>query len=116
MTTDQIAADYRRAMDAVGEVVTFRRFTGSGSARPRFDADVRARVMDYTPDELVGTIVQGDRKLILLAEDLIAAQVPPPRKGDKIVVRGKELNIEAVDDNTRRVQGVLIAYEMQVRG
>lgn len=117
MTTEQIAADYRRAMDAVGEVVAFRRYTGAGANRPRFDADIRARVMDYTPDELIGTIVQGDRKLIVLAEDMIAAQVPlDMRKGDKIVVRGKELNIEAVDDNTRRVQGVLIAYELQVRG
>lgn len=116
MTPDEIKASYRRAMDEAGEVVTFRRYTGAGSARPYFDAEVRARVMDYTPDELVGTIVQGDRKLILLAEDMIAAQVPPPRKGDKIVVRGKELNIEAPNDNTRRVQGVLIAYELQVRG
>jgi hypothetical protein len=117
LTPDQIQADYRRAMDEAGEVVTFRRYTGAGANRPRFDADVRARVMDYTPDELVGTIVQGDRKLIVLAEDLITAQVPLDlRKGDKIVVRGKELNIEAVDDNTRRVQGVLIAYELQVRG
>lgn len=116
MTPDQIAADYRRAMDAAGEVVVFRRFTGAGSARPYFDAELRARVTDYEPKELVGTIQAGDRRLVALADDLIAAQVPPPRKGDKIVVRGKELNIEAVDDNTRRVQGVLIAYELQVRG
>ncbi|MEO3386009.1 hypothetical protein [Mesorhizobium sp. CAU 1741] len=117
MTPEQIKADYRRSMDAVGEIVTIRRYTGNGPNRPRFDADVRARVVDYEPDELVGPIVQGDRKLIVLAEDLIAAQVPLDlRKGDKVVVRGRELNIEAPDDNTRRVAGVLIAYELQVRG
>lgn len=117
MTPDQIKIGYRSAMDVAGETVVFRRYTGAGANRPRFDTDVRARVVDYMPDELVGTIQQGDRKLIVLADDLIGAQVPLDlRKGDKIVVRGKELNIEAVDDNTRRVQGVLIAYELQVRG
>ena len=117
MTPDSIKASYRRMMNAVGETVTIRRYTGSGANRPRFDVEVMARVTEYDPRELVGAIVQGDRKLIILAEDMIAAQVPPDiRKGDKAVVRGKELNIEAADDNTRRVQGVLIAYELQVRG
>lgn len=117
MTPEEIKATYRRDMDAVGETVLIRRYTGTGSARPRFDAAVKARVVDYEPKDLVGLIQQGDRKLIVLAEDLIAAQIPLDlRKGDKSVVRGKELNIEAADDSTRRVAGVLIAYELQVRG
>lgn len=116
MSSDSIRASYRRAMNDVGETVTIRRYTGTGPNRPRFDADVMARVTDYEPHEIVGSIAQGDRKLIVLAEDLIAAQVADLRKGDKVVVRGKELNIEAVDDNTRRAAGVLIAYELQVRG
>lgn len=117
MTPDSIKADYRRMMDKAGETITIRRYTGSGPNRPFFDAPVRARVVDYEPHELVGTIQQGDRKLIVLAEDLATAQVPLDlRKGDKAVVRGRELNIEAADDNTRRVQGVLIAYELQARG
>ena len=71
----------------------------------------------YYGTELVGTIQQGDRKVILLADDLLAAQFALPlKKGDKIVIRGRETNIEAPDDNTRRVRGVLVAYELQVRG
>ncbi|EHK56905.1 hypothetical protein [Allomesorhizobium alhagi] len=116
MTPDSIKASYRRALGAFEEIV-IRRYTGAGANRPYFDAPVLARVTGYEPKELVGTIQQGDRKLIVLADDLIAAQVPLDlKKGDKAVVRGKELNIEAADDSTRRVAGVLIAYELQVRG
>jgi hypothetical protein len=117
MTPQEAAEGYRRAMDVAGETILIRRYTGTGTSRPRFDASVRARVVDFEPHELVGAIVQGDRKLIVLAEDMIAAQIPLDlRKGDKAVVRGRELNIEAADDSTRRIAGVLIAYELQVRG
>lgn len=117
MTPDEIKADYRTMIAEVGEPVAIRRYTGAGTNRPFFDATVRARVTGYEPDELAGSIQQGDRKLIVLAEELIAAQIPLNlRKGDKAVVRGTELNIEAADDSTRRVQGELIAYELQVRG
>jgi hypothetical protein len=117
MTPEQARASYRRMMAVAGETVLIRRYTGTGANRPRFDAEVRARVTEYEPKELVGGIEQGDRKVVLLAEDLERAQFATPlRKGDKAVVRGKELNIEAPDNNTRRVQGELIAYELQVRG
>ncbi len=117
MTPDEIKASYRRAMDAAGEEIVIRRYTGTGPNRPFFDAPVRARVVGYEPREIVGTIQQGDHRVILLAEDMVAAQIPLDLKsGDKAVVRGVELNIEAANGNTRRVQGVLIAYELQVRG
>jgi hypothetical protein len=117
MTPDSVKASYRSMLDEVGESVLIRRYTGTGANRPKFDAEVRARVMEFKPAELVGTIQQGDRKLIVLADDLATAQMPLPlRKGDKAVVSGKELNIEGVDDNTRRIAGVLVAIELQVRG
>lgn len=117
MTPDQCKSAYRRALAIAGEPVAIRRYTGTGQNRPYFDAEVRARVTDFEPHELVGGIVQGDRKLVALAEDLERAQFPLPlKKGDKAIVRGRELSIEAPDDNTRRVQGVLVAIEMQVRG
>ncbi|MEP9389656.1 hypothetical protein [Mesorhizobium sp. KR9-304] len=117
MTPDEAKDAYSRAMDVAGEAIVIRRYTGTGQGRPFFDASVRARVVDYEPHEIIGAIKQGDRKLIVLAEDMIAAQIPLDlHNGDKAVVRGKELNIEAADDSTRRMQGVLIAYELQVRG
>jgi hypothetical protein len=113
---DRVKAAHRKAMDAVSERILVRRYTGV-SNRSRFDAEVRGRVWDYEPNEIAGPIEEGDRRVRVLVEDMIAAQIPLDlREGDKVVVRGKELNIEAADDNTHRVAGVLIAYELQVRG
>lgn len=117
MSAEAIRAAYRRAIDAVGETVTIRRYTGAGANRPYFDVAVRARVVGYAPQEMVGTIQEGDRKVILLAEDLIAAQAPLDlRKGDKIFVRGKEMDIHMADDSTRRVEGEIVAFEIRARG
>lgn len=117
MTADEARDAYVRAMNVAGETITIRRYTGTGPDRPYFDASVRARVTRYEPHEIVGLIQQGDRRIILLAEDMVAAQIPLAlTNGDKVVVRGDELNIEGSDDNTRRVAGELIAIELQVRG
>lgn len=101
----------------VGEPITIRRYTGSGPNRAFFDATVRGRVMNYRADEIVGQIQQGDRHVVLLAEDLIAEEFPLPiTPSDKCIVRGKELAIISPDDNTRRYAGVLIGYDLTVRG
>lgn len=109
---------YRRQINAHGETIAIRRYTGLGADRPRFDTDVMARVVGYKLEEIVGSVQQGDRKIIVLVEDLEQAQFAFPIVAgtDKVVVRGKELNIKAIDDSTRRVDGVLIAYELQVSG
>lgn len=117
MTPQAAHLIYRRMMAAHGETVAIRRYTGTGQNRPRHDTNVMARVMDYKPEEIVGTIQQGDRKVILAYQDLIHAQFAIPVKStDKLVVRGKELAIQSVDDNSRRIGTELIAYVLQVRG
>lgn len=116
MTPDEVRADYREAMAEVGEIMMIRRYYGVTS-QTVFNAEVRGRVWDSEPKALADDIVEGTRRALILAEDLIAAQVPLDlRNGDKLVVRGKALNIEAADDSTHRVAGVLIAYELRVRG
>lgn len=109
-------ARYRRAIRQHGEPVLFRRYTGTGANRPVFNAEVRAVVTGYQPHELIGGIVQGDRKVILLAEDLSRAQIATIAIGDKLVVRGRELSIGAVDDSTHRDGAQLVAYELKVTG
>lgn len=104
----------RRAINLTGEDIAIRRFTGSGTPRPHLDTTTRARVVGYAPHELVGTIVQGDRKVIALVDTL--TDVLPVTTNDKAVIRGKEVAIKAVDDNTRRIAGTLIALELQVGG
>lgn len=118
MSPDEARASYRAALDAAGEFVTVRRYTGTGAGRPYFDAEVRARVTGYEAREMIGpNFQQGDRKAIVLAEDLIARQFALPiRPTDHVIVRGRECAIVAPDDSTRRVRGELIAYELRVRG
>jgi len=116
VTPAQAAEMYRRAVGQF-ETISIRRYTGTGANRPKFDWDVAARAMDFKADELVGSIVQGDRKLVVLHEDLEDAGFPfPIQTGTnwKVVVRGKELQIKSIDDNTRRLQGVCIAYDLVV--
>ena len=77
-----------------------------------------ARVVGYTPRELTGTIQQGDRHIICHGGRCRAPTTDSPpqsltlplKTSDKVVVRGKELQIIAADDSTRRVDGILIAH------
>ncbi len=112
-----IKARYRRAIRQHGEPVLIRRYTGTGSNRPMMNWEVRGWVQGYQPRELIGGIVQGDRKVIMLAEDVNRAQVGLPiSTGDKLVVRGRELAIGAVDDSTHRDGTELVAFELKVTG
>lgn len=107
-------AQYRRTLK---QRVKVRRYTGAGLNRPMFEVTCRASVTGYDPEKLVGSIQQGDRQAIVYADDLLGKGFALPlTSADKLVVRGKELAILAVDDNSRRVNDVLIAYELQVRG
>ena len=117
MTPSEARAEYRSMLSEIGEDVYIRRYTGTGTSRPFFEAKARARVTAYEATELVGTVVQGDRKVIVLSEDLEEAQFPLPiLVSDKCVVEGKELAILAPDRFTRRLAGEVIAYEIQCRG
>ena len=121
---EQARSTYRRMISAHGETVSLRR----ESIEPTPEAqDLRARVMGFTPEELASGIDQGDRKLILLAEDIEreiaagrwsapAAGASGILKNDTLMLRGAPMNVEWVDDSTRRVAGVLIAYEVTVTG
>ena len=114
MTADEALEQHVAFINEIGEDVVFRRFTGSGSPRPHTDVTTKARVMGYQPSQLVGTIVQGDRRVIALAGDIVS--LLPITTNDQIVVRGKVLQIKSIDDNTRRIGGTLIALELQVGG
>lgn len=114
MSAQEILAAYRRSMDEVGEDIIVRRYTGVAPSRVSHDTTTRARVMGYQPKDLVGAIVQGDRKVIALVDTLSA--VLPLKTSDKLVIRGLEVSIKAVDDNSRRIGGVLIALEITAAG
>ena len=112
-----VLQSYRRELGQYGEVILIRRYNGTGPGRTYVDTPMHARVRGYQPAELVGTIQQGDRNVIGLAEDLTnGGFLMPVTPSDKAIVRGRELAIMGVDDSSRRVGSVLVAIEMQVRG
>jgi hypothetical protein len=116
MTASQARSMWRRLVVAYGQDVTLRRINPSG---PVTDKTVRARVVGFAPEELVGGITQGHRQVRLLAEDVESSGFPVPiKKGstDRIVVDGKTLMIENVDDNTARIGGTLIGYIITATG
>ncbi|MHC2241494.1 hypothetical protein [Bradyrhizobium elkanii] len=125
MTPDESLDQHIRALEENGETVLVRRYAGVGPARAvAKEAAVLAKVKGYQPQDIVGEIQQGDRHVILLNDP--AAAVPtgkvalstmlPLSKRDFLVIAGVEVSIEAVDDATRRIQGQVIAFEIQVRG
>lgn len=109
MTPDRARAMYRRQIDRHGETVTLR--------RDATEATVKARVRGATTEELIAGMDQRQRVVILLADDLATEGWPDrPRQNDELVMRGRTAIVEESDDDTRRVAGVLIAYEITVLG
>ena len=128
-SAEEMLQDHREFLADDGEDILIRRYTGSGPVRPKTEARIRARVAGLESATLIGAIVQGKCQVIALNDP--AAEVPAgmvaltellplTTNADKVVLlrdgRQKELSIEAVDDNTRRVGGVLVALQIQAAG
>lgn len=115
MTPEQAKASLARQIAMHGETATLRRLNASPPHTE--ETGVAVFVRGYEPDELVGAIQQGDRKIIVPADNVGSFPVPfRERSTDRIEVRGQEMTIQAVDDSTRRIAGTLVAYEIRVRG
>jgi hypothetical protein len=125
MTPAEALDSYRRMMSGIGEDIAVRRYAGTGAARAvAQEAIARGRVIGGGSTELVGQVVQSYRKVILLNDP--AANVPagkvtlsallPLRTIDKLFFRDLEVAIQDIDDDTRRIQGVLIALDIRVEG
>jgi hypothetical protein len=68
----------------------------------------RGRIASETSVGLSDSIEQGRLKAIILADDLAFV----PSRGDVLRVGGSSYVVTAVDDATRRLFGVVIAYEV----
>lgn len=113
MNAAEIKAHYAAELQ---ETVIVRRYTGAGANRPKFDVEARGKAWGYTAQELVGTIQQGDQRVLVYVDDLIERSFTlPVTSSDKIVVKGKELAI--VSPGQRKAQdGTLVVYDLQARG
>lgn len=117
MNAGEAKAQLRDFLAEVGEDVTIRRYSGQGAAREVVKSvTLRARVVNYTAVQLIGAIVQGDQKVIASVEALTGDWLPLRMASDQILVRGKEVKIKSVDDNTRRIGGELVGLEIEVGG
>jgi hypothetical protein len=104
---------YDIQFDTRGEMVTLRRVTPSGN----IDIAVRAIVTGYSPEELVGGIELGERRIFIPAKDLEGTAFPgSPKQNDRVIVRGRSLSIIDVDDSTLRYADTLNAYVIRASG
>ncbi len=111
LDTAQIVSDYAEVFARRAEAVSIKRYSGTPGSRTSATTAGLARVTDFAAHELIGPIVQGDRRVVLLANAAITA-ILPITTADKIVVRGRECAIKSVDNNTRRSGATLIALEL----
>lgn len=112
MTPEDADNSYREAFSAEGEIINVQR-KGVGL----FPA--LARVTQYQAVDMQGGVQQGKRHALVLGSDLVNAGFPFPfiAKQDRIVWGSGITNaITAIDNATRRVQGVTIVYDLEIEG
>lgn len=100
--SDRFLASLRRA----GRVMEYKRRVGTTTEFTIVEVHGRSRT--YRPDELVGLVVQGDRKIRLSA--LETGALGAPKKGD-ILDGGAVQGAEALYDGE-----VLVGHVVWVRG
>lgn len=99
------------AVNRVGETVVVRRLTN----QIPFDVTLKAVVRGYGPDELVGGIQQGDKRVILSQVDMEKTQwCWPVKVQDRVIIEGRSTVVQAVDK--RKIGEDAAMYVLQVRG
>lgn len=114
MTPADIIADMDAFLASSGETVVLRRYTApTGTPRPKIESgDVFAAVRPVRAAELVGSIDQAWSKVVLSPTGL--SGLLPIKKGDKIIIQGRERNVEF--PRPFEVQNTLVRIELMVSG
>lgn len=114
MTPSAAIALLDHQLVAHGEKITVRRYTApSGTPRPKTDIeDVPAFVRAIKAEELVGGIDMTASTVVLSPSGLSA--LLPLKKGDKVVIQGRERNIEL--PKLIFMQDVLVRINLLVAG
>ena len=96
-----------------GTMVLLRRPAPQGL---HFDLPCMAMVRAFQPNELVGGIEQGDRRVVISNAEIAGRIWPgPPKQGDQIVIDGRTTTLRAAAE-TIRVGDFIVKHVMQVRG
>ena len=108
MTPKQAIRSLDSQLTEHSEGIVLRHMTGGSLASSE---TVRAFVRGYKPDEVIGSIQQGDGKISFSPTDLALA----PKQNDKTVIGGTKVrNVQSVEEV--RLAGVVVRYNLQVRG
>lgn len=111
MTPEESLDSHRTHIEARGEPIQLAR------GAVVYDIE-KAIVKNAVPMQLSGNVQQLGRVLIVMHEDIVASGFPLPfqTKIDRVIWNGKTIAITSVNDATRRIQGVQIAYEIELAG
>jgi hypothetical protein len=113
-----------RALKRAGQTITLRKVTGTTS-QTFTDVVCRAVVRGYSPNELIGGIVQNDSFVILSPTEINTAvwptaqgagpdvRIPSRNRGDLVIINGRSRTVQA--GIGYYVQDALVRIEMQVR-
>jgi len=110
VTTAQ--AQYRENLH---EPVTIRRITGSGSARTDESYATVGRVFRGDQKELVGGVAQQNLTAIIYAQHLFDAGMSFDVVIGDYLIDQDGLQYSVVEVKPRRVEAVMIAYELTIR-
>ena len=99
------------------EPVTIRRRTIAGPGRTTITADyaTTGRVFDAERRELTSGFAQQDRKAIICAQPLIDAGLPSDVVIGDYLIDQDGIEHTVYEVKHRRVEGVMIGYELTVR-
>ena len=116
-----LSASSRRAIQRVGQSVTFERIVGFAPHAAILNVTVIAAIRGKAPDTAEprasgygasqpGGLSETERELLVTVSDLVAAGFPLPlQRGDKIIVTatGERLGILRLDAGRRLIAGVI---------
>src|SRR5688572_22411935 len=113
MSAAQEIADLDRHLELDGQNIVLRRVKGTTLAvQQNVDVTCRAFGRGFSPNELVGSITQQDRKVILSptqideadwpedeadSTSLVDPRIPRKNRGDKCIIGGKLHSVESAE-------------------
>lgn len=96
-----------------GQPVTLRRVTGTQQIP--MDVEVTAVVRGYQPQDVAGTVMQGDRTVVLSNQEIAARRWPgPPQGSDRVLIGDEETVVMTVE--TIQIGDTVIRHNLVVRG
>ena len=97
------------------EAVSIRRISGTGPGRTDVTWATVGRVFNGQRKELTGGFAQQDMKAIIYAADLFAAGMPSDVVIGDFLIDHRGIEHTVYEVQPRRVEGILVAYELTAR-